>query len=344
MILSNLLTLTLLIVSPLVRGSPLAPRGGDDVSSKVADFLRSKGLHKSSDIYEAQFKTDGTKELRDTLDRKLPVTLLIPDDETVESSNLPTGDALNNFLAYSLIFGTVEDGFTAPGSLSRRTPNQNHLGGSSGFSSPGLGGSGGRRWNNLDDKQIQFIDQSAIGMRKRWDPVLKVQRAEGVANVKEKLVFKNIHILVIDKFLTLPAKVSENLCKSLLSSAPNGFVKLGQLLQKADLMDRVDTGKRITIFTPIDSAFDGIDIDKYSSDDLVSLLKNHFFFGKVLYSAFFPKTPKAEAESGKELCFTYENGVAYVQCGKSKAQVLRSDVVSGNGVMHVIDAPLKCDY
>ncbi|KAG8703936.1 hypothetical protein FRC09_003865, partial [Ceratobasidium sp. 395] len=81
MILLNLVASTLLIVSTQVLGSPLAPRGGDDVSSKLADFLRSKGLHKSSDIYEAQFKTDGTKELRDTLDSKVPLTLLVPKDE-----------------------------------------------------------------------------------------------------------------------------------------------------------------------------------------------------------------------------------------------------------------------
>ncbi|KAG8717434.1 hypothetical protein FRC09_014274, partial [Ceratobasidium sp. 395] len=81
MIFSNLVTSTLLIVSTLVRGSPLAPRGGGDVSSKLPEFLRSNGLHKSSDIYEAQFKTDGTKELRDTLDSKVPLTLLVPKDE-----------------------------------------------------------------------------------------------------------------------------------------------------------------------------------------------------------------------------------------------------------------------
>jgi uncharacterized surface protein with fasciclin (FAS1) repeats len=76
---------------------------------------------------------------------------------------------------------------------------------------------------------------------------------------------------------------------------------------------------------------------------LASLLKNHFAFGDPIYSPLFPTTPAITAESGNKLELMVENGVQYVKCGQSKAQIRRSDVISRNGVLHAIDCVLKCD-
>lgn len=48
--------------------------------------------------------------------------------------------------------------------------------------------------------------------------------------------------------------------------------------------------------------------------------------------------------SDQKLRFTSEGGTTYVSCGYTKAAVLRSDVVTANGVIHVIDKVLaRCN-
>jgi len=156
-------------------------------------------------------------------------------------------------------------------------------------------------------------------------------------------MFKKIIILIIDTVLTLPTTVSDLLCKSLLDTTPNGFTKFGGGLQKADLLDKVDNGRQITIFAPTDEAFNDVDIDGLSNDDLSSLLRNHFFFGRIVYGPLFSSIPSVTADSGRELKLRTENGVKYVSCGgDAEAIVLRSDVTTKNGVLHVIDRVLKC--
>jgi uncharacterized surface protein with fasciclin (FAS1) repeats len=96
------------------------------------------------------------------------------------------------------------------------------------------------------------------------------------------------------------------------------------------------------IFAPTDDAFNNAKIDGLSNDELSSVLRNHFFFGLIAYSPLFPSTPTATADSGEELKFEVKDDVQYVSCGQIQAMVLRSDVTSENGVVHVIDKVLTC--
>ncbi|KAG8724388.1 hypothetical protein FRC09_019190 [Ceratobasidium sp. 395] len=189
-----------------------------------------------------------------------------------------------------------------------------------------------------------IIDQFfSTGSRKRWlkDRVVLVDRTVGSANVVGRFTFKKIIILVIDTVLTLPAKISDILSKPLIDSTPNGFTKFGAGLQQSGLLDEVDDRDRITVFVPIDDAF--ASVDGLSSDDLTRVLKNHFSFGTIVYSPLFTSISKVVAESGKELKLAFVNDAQYVSCGQDKARVLRADVTTPNGVLHVIDKVLKCD-
>ncbi|KAG8679424.1 hypothetical protein FRC11_003748 [Ceratobasidium sp. 423] len=117
----------------------------------------------------------------------------------------------------------------------------------------------------------------------------------------------------------------------LVKYAPNGFPKFKEALEKAGVLDLVDTKDKLTIFVPVD---DDCDYDN---------VKNHFFFGKIVFTPLFPSVGEATAQSGEKLKFWFENDVHFVSCGNTRAVVLRGDVIPQNGVMHVIDRPLKCD-
>ncbi|QRV91844.1 Fasciclin domain-containing protein [Ceratobasidium sp. AG-Ba] len=339
MIFSPLLLSALYLGSNLVEASPMMPRA-NDFATQFVDALRKDGETSAANAYKDFFTKDESKPLIDIL-KSGPVTVFVPKNEAFDSDH-PTVD--NDIFFYNTLYGNIDNGFTPPGSsLSRRIPNQSRLSGKSGFKSTGLGGSSGKRATDYSDNQVQQVTQFVAGGLKRWSPIITVDRSVGVANVEKQFSFKNIIFLVIDVLLTIPTSPSDLLCKPLVDAAQNGFTKFGGSLQKADLLETVDDSSRVTVFAPVDEAFNGIDTDNTSDDDLKKILKNHWVPGTVAYSAEWPFLSKVTAESGNELKLKSENGVKTVTCGSSTAHVLRSDVTSSNGVIHVIDAVMKCN-
>ncbi|KAG8700941.1 hypothetical protein FRC12_008833 [Ceratobasidium sp. 428] len=341
MICSNFLVITaLLAASNIVQASPLVTRGSDDLSQLI-DELNQNGLTDFSRILGDEVNKNENDDLVQVL-KKEKVTLLVPDNDAFDRSNPSLGKNPGNILAYSTIYGDLDSGFKTPNSsISRRDPNENHVQGKSNYQSPKKKGQ--KRWTSqFDQNQVVYFNQFVTGQRKRWDPVTYVDRPVNSAKVVKKFSVKNVIVLVVDTLLTLPGTVSDLLCKPLIPSTPDGFVKFGGALQKAGLLDTIDNGNRITIFAPTDDAFKSA--GDISDDDLASILKNHFFFGgPIVYSALFPTTPEVTAASGKKVKLSFENGIPTVKCGKDQAQVLRSDQTTDNGILHVVDKVLKCD-
>ncbi|KAG8691750.1 hypothetical protein FRC08_010096 [Ceratobasidium sp. 394] len=334
----SLVVSVFLAASILVQATPLEPRTYSDkfISGFLAQ-LKKLGLGTSENIWQNVIQSDGGNYLVGLL-KSQTVTVLIPENSAYDSEHSNDDDPLD-LLSYSVVFGSPEDDFKVNNSsYTRRGAKQSRSSASSGLKWP----SRKRWWGILDDNQVQIIDQFSSTANKRWNnsPQIIIDRPVNSAKVTSRSSFKNIIILTIDTVLTLPRKVSDLLCKPLVSSAPHGFTKFGGALQKAGLLDYVDNGFKSTVFVPTDQAFYDSNCD---DDDSPSVLKNHFFFGSVVYSTLFSYIPKATAESGKQLCFSYEDGVHYVQCGSSKAIILRSDVTTKWGVLHVIDKVLKCD-
>jgi uncharacterized surface protein with fasciclin (FAS1) repeats len=67
-------------------------------------------------------------------------------------------------------------------------------------------------------------------------------------------------------------------------------------------------------------------------EDLTSVLNYHVVQGKVLYSQLIGEGSEVTAEGGS-LNFRVENGGLFV----NGARVVASDVLVGNGVVHVVD-------
>ncbi|KAF8672954.1 hypothetical protein RHS04_07721 [Rhizoctonia solani] len=334
--------LTLLATLSVIQAASVAPRNNDYFLSEFLDALNKNNLTTLANSYEKIAQTDAGGEVIDALKNNGKVTLLAPENESFKSS---TDELGANVLLYNTIWGSIYEHFkTSKNYLSRRGSTHSRDIAQTAYPRP----AGSRkRTYNLQDYQVQVIDQFSNNDSdswKRWsnDPLILIDRAVGSAKVVGSFTFKNIIVLIIDSVLSLPGKVSDLLCKPLIKNAPEGFVKFGSALQKAGLLNSLDNrGARLTLFAPIDDEF--CDIDKFSKEELKSFLKNHFFFGKVVFSPLFPSIRKATAESGKQLEFLFENDINYVCCGNTKAAVLRSDVISENGVLHVIDRPLKCD-
>ncbi|CAE6342500.1 unnamed protein product [Rhizoctonia solani] len=335
----------LLAASGMARAASIAVRTNDDFLSDFIDALNKNNLTILANSYEKISETYEGREVIDALQNNGEVTVLAPDNKSFESDYASLDQEV---LLYNTIWGNIDKGLkTMVINFLAGNPARRAILLKQAKSTPRLTNVPPRGLIPKIIRSKYVIDQLANdeGWKRSSNgpnPLILIDRAVGSAKVIDRFSFRNIVVLIIDAVLSLPGRISDLLCKPLIKSAPNGLVKFSAALKKAGLLDLVDDrGGRITLFAPVDDQF--CDIDKFSKDELASFLKNHFFFGKIVFSPIFTSVRKATAESGKQLEFSYENDIHYVCCGKDKAVVLRSDVISENGVLHVIDRPLKCD-
>ncbi|KAH7305110.1 FAS1 domain-containing protein [Rhizoctonia solani] len=335
----------LLAVSGLVQAAAVIPRSNDDgFLSEFLDELNKNNLTILADNYQRIAYTGEGKSIIDLLESH-ELTILAPDDCAFDKGHGKEGDNTTidpRVIEYSTLWGNIDKGFETTEHRRRAASSQSRSVARSTFrrsSAPRR-----KRQQNEHDFQVQVVDKlTHSASRKRWnDDTILVDRPIGTARVVRRFSFKKLVILIIDTLLTLPPKVSELLCKPLIKDTPNGFKKTLEALEKTDLVNLVNTKDAITIFVPVDESVE--DIGKHSKDELTSFVKNHIITDDIVFSPMFAKVCKATAFSGKELQLSYENDIHYVSCGKSRAIVLRSDVISTNGVVHVIDRPLECEY
>ena len=113
------------------------------------------------------------------------------------------------------------------------------------------------------------------------------------------------------------------------------FNTLATALTAAGLVDTLKGNGPFTVFAPTDEAFAKIpkaDLDALLNDKakLTSVLTYHVVAGKVMAADV--KAGKVKTVQGSELTVTTKGGVKV-----NNANVVKTDIVADNGVIHVID-------
>ncbi len=126
-----------------------------------------------------------------------------------------------------------------------------------------------------------------------------------------------------------------------VASGLDGFKTLVAAVKSAGLAETLQGKGPFTVFAPTDSAFAKLPkgvlenlLKPENKERLAAVLTYHVLPGKVMASDV--KTMKAKTVNGQELSIKVENGSVMVDA----AQVVQTDVVAANGVIHVIDAVL----
>ena len=160
-------------------------------------------------------------------------------------------------------------------------------------------------------------------------------------------------IHVIDTVLTPPADLGDIPATAISTGIHTSLVAA---LTAADLVATLQGEGPFTVFAPTDAAFAaaGIDLDSFDTAEeiavLVDILTYHVVSGQVM-STDLSDGMVATALNGDELVFTVSTEAVTV----SGATVTSADVMTSNGVIHVIDAvltppvnapvlPEGCDY
>ena len=116
------------------------------------------------------------------------------------------------------------------------------------------------------------------------------------------------------------------------------FNTLVAAVQQAGLVDTLKSNGPFTVFAPTDEAFAKISPDKLDAlladkTALRNVLTYHVVAGKVMAADV--KAGKVKTLQGSELTITTDDGVMV-----DYANVIKTDIVTSNGVIHVIDAVL----
>ncbi len=125
--------------------------------------------------------------------------------------------------------------------------------------------------------------------------------------------------------------------------AAGSFNTLVTAIQKAGLVDTLKGKGPFTVFAPTDAAFAKIpkaQLDALLADKamLAKVLTYHVVAGKVMAADV--KAGSVKSVEGEMLIITTDNGGVQVD----KANVVKTDIVASNGVIHVIDSVMMPNY
>jgi uncharacterized surface protein with fasciclin (FAS1) repeats len=122
--------------------------------------------------------------------------------------------------------------------------------------------------------------------------------------------------------------------------AAGNFKTLVAAVQAAGLVDTLKGAGPFTVFAPTDEAFAKLPagtvddlLKPENKDKLVAILTYHVVPGKVMSADLAGKETKAKTVQGSEVTISGKDGVTV-----DGAKVIKADIVTDNGVIHVIDA------
>ena len=120
------------------------------------------------------------------------------------------------------------------------------------------------------------------------------------------------------------------------------FKTLVTAIQKAGLVETLKGKGPFTVFAPTDAAFAKIpkaQLDALLADKamLTKVLTYHVVAGKVMAADV--KAGSVKSVEGENLTITTDNGGVQVD----KANVVKTDIIASNGVIHVIDSVMIPD-
>ncbi len=122
--------------------------------------------------------------------------------------------------------------------------------------------------------------------------------------------------------------------------ANDDFSTLVTAVKAAGLAEALMGKGPFTVFAPTNEAFAKVDkaalaslLKPENKDKLAALLKYHVVAGKVT-AADVVKLNEAEALSGEKIAIEVKDGKVMLN---GKATVIKTDIMAGNGIIHVID-------
>jgi uncharacterized surface protein with fasciclin (FAS1) repeats len=148
-------------------------------------------------------------------------------------------------------------------------------------------------------------------------------------------------LIAVSGILVAPLTASHHETKDVVDTAvaADDFNTLVAAVTAAELVDALKADGPITVFAPTDAAFAKLPagtvenlLKPENRDQLVAILTYHVVPGKLMASDVTSMTG-SETLQGGSVTFEVKDGKAFID----GAQIVKTDIVTSNGVIHVID-------
>lgn len=121
--------------------------------------------------------------------------------------------------------------------------------------------------------------------------------------------------------------------------------KFVMALNSTNSTDGINSKKGITIFAPNDDAFSSADLSKFNSSQLANILAYHvvegLWFSSNLTNMTSPMNITTEAGSNLTIDASSSSSVKLTDTsGNETAHIIKTDILTDNGVIHIIDTVL----
>jgi len=162
-----------------------------------------------------------------------------------------------------------------------------------------------------------------------------------------RIGFGVIAVLLLSSILAVAAPADNGGAKDIVDTAvaAGSFKTLVTALEAADLVGTLKGAGPFTVFAPTDEAFAKLPagtladlLKPENKDKLRAILTYHVVAGKVT-AAKVVKLSSATTVNGQDVRISTSGGTVKV----NDAQVIKTDIVASNGVIHVIDTVLLPD-
>lgn len=169
-----------------------------------------------------------------------------------------------------------------------------------------------------------------------------------IVPVVNKTVYQNLQVLVIDSVLKIPQNLSDTLANSTYDvtsfAGALSSINVSTDNSTTPLSDVLNNARGITLFAPNNSAIATANCVGGllpNTTALIALFGNHVINGTTVYSPAFTGGNNYTSASGEPFAFkTNSSGVYVSSAGSNWAHIMRSDILTSNGVVHVIDSVL----
>ena len=161
--------------------------------------------------------------------------------------------------------------------------------------------------------------------------------------------YQNLDIFVIDAVLFYPGDISTTFQSNTELSAFSNFAQNTQVpvwntgtnMTEQDSVTQVLTGIRgLTLFAPDNQATDqGLSQLTGNNTQLWAVLRNSIINGTTVYSPSFVNSTHVSA-AGEDLRLLSNSTGQFVTSGNTTARIIQPDVLTKNGVIHIIDRVL----
>ncbi|KAB5589617.1 Transforming growth factor-beta-induced protein ig-h3 [Ceratobasidium theobromae] len=150
--------------------------------------------------------------------------------------------------------------------------------------------------------------------------------------------YQNLIIHVVNKVLTPPGSISQ------VAELFN-LTALTSALTNVSALSTLEATKGVTIFAPrgidIFTAVQQLGPQAQNATLISAILNNHVIKGQTVYSPAILSSPKnLVSAGGQPFSFITNSSGTFVTSGPATARIIRTDLLTNNGVMHVINGVL----